>query len=94
MCPGWPLQDQELWRQVVQLGIISLFRKFSLGVYPMHLHMITPCAKCRVIKTAGDRIIERIECRGIVNSFHGNSFDLVAGQDTEIDACNRGGNRL
>lgn len=72
----------------------QLVRKSSTEIDPMHLHMIAPCTKRRVVKSTGNRIVKRIECRGIANPLHGDSFDLLAGQDTEIDACNRGSNRL
>lgn len=55
--------------------------------------MITPCAKRWIVQTTGNGVVERIERRRIVDSLHGNSFDLLIGEDTEVDASDGGGNR-
>lgn len=57
----------------------------------MNLHMVTPCAHSRVIKTARNRVVKRVQSRSILNSFHRQLFDLLVGVNGKVYSGDIGG---
>lgn len=68
-------------------------RKIRLNCKKVHLHMVTPCAQSRIIKTTRNRVVEGIQCRSIMNSLDRDRFDVVVRIDAKVDSPNRGGHR-
>lgn len=57
------------------------------------LHMVTPCAQGWVIQTTRHRVVERIQRRGIMDSFDRDRFDFLIGIDAKVDPRDGRGHR-
>lgn len=59
----------------------------------LNLHMITPGTQSWVIETTGNRVVEGIQRRGVLDSLYRESFDVFIGVDAKVNPRNGGGHR-
>lgn len=50
------------------------------------LHMVSPSTQSRIVKSTGNRIVERIQGGSIMDSFHRDGFDFFVGVETKVNS--------
>lgn len=60
----------------------------------MAVQRVSPRAQSRVIETASERVVQLVEGVVILDTLDRDGFDLVGGEEGELDALHSGRHRL